>query len=71
VPFLLLFLKNCYYKNYLQHMMCVQNQDPHLLDKAIIKENSTTGHTISRVYITSKFFRLSELDIFLIHFRIH
>ena len=52
-------------------MMCVQNQDPHLLDKAIIKENSTTGHTISRVYITSKFFRLSELDIFLIHFRIH
>jgi hypothetical protein len=41
-------------------MKCVKNQDPHLLDKAIIKENSTTGSTTSGGYITYKFLKLSE-----------
>lgn len=69
VPFPLLFLENCCYKNYLQHMMCVQNQDPHLLDKAIIKENSTTGHTTCRGYITSKFFQVIWIRHFLNSFQ--
>jgi hypothetical protein len=41
-------------------MKCVQNQDPHLLDKAIIKENSSTGSTTSGGYITSRYLKLSE-----------
>jgi hypothetical protein len=41
-------------------MKCVQNQDHHLLDKAIIKENSTAGSTTGGGYITSKFLNLSE-----------